>query len=91
MDGEVPMFAQYFARTELKARLMSGMVDRLGVDLGKAAQQTFGIGLEQAFRACRSCTRTAECAAWQAGRTDIDRRAFCPNAARFDGMPHRVD
>lgn len=84
------MLAQYLARTELKARLMFGMVDRLDIDIGQAARQNLGMTLDKAFRACRFCNRTADCAAWQTGRTGIDRHAFCPNAARFDDMPRRA-
>jgi hypothetical protein len=67
-------------RAERQARLMSGMMERLGLDQDRAPQR--GRAFAAASRRCLWCAATDACEAWQ-GRpiTRGEVPGFCPNAA----------
>jgi hypothetical protein len=66
-----------------QGKLMSGMMDRLMVDVDSLSADPSGHQIERAARACMFCTRGKACAAWQAAQTGAASQAphFCPNRA----------
>jgi hypothetical protein len=65
-------------RAEQHARLMGGMMDRLGVDVDAAAAE--GHALAIAARRCLFCGHTAECEDWLRSVERAESApAFCPN------------
>lgn len=73
-----------------RAGLMQKMMDRLNVDLEASALVALGTRLGGAARACFFCRHADECQRWfEAGAADDGYRRFCPNADRFEALPHR--
>jgi hypothetical protein len=68
-------------RAERQARLMGGMMERVGVDPERAPQR--GWAFAAASRRCLWCAAVDVCAAWQKETGGSDAPAFCPNAAFF--------
>jgi hypothetical protein len=74
-----------------RAGLMQKMIDRLNVDLEASALVALGTKLGGAARACFFCRHADECQRWfEAGAGDDGYRRFCPNADRFEALPHRM-
>lgn len=73
-----------------RAGLMQKMMDRLNVDMEASALVALGTRLGGAARACFFCRHADECQRWfEAGAADDGYRRFCPNADRFENLPHR--
>lgn len=73
-----------------RAGLMQKMMDRLNVDLEASALVALGTRLGGAARACFFCRNADACQRWfEAGAADDGYRRFCPNADRFETLPHR--
>lgn len=76
---------RWMARSDRRAQLMGGMMERAGVDVDTASREVLGYRMASAIRLCLVCRSAETCAAWQAlehGRAQ-DVPAFCPNAAFF--------
>ncbi len=68
--------------------LLKGMIDRIGVD--ETSGPLVSAILWQAEWTCLDCVNAAECGAWLGNCVEDDAyREFCPNAALFDGLPHK--
>jgi hypothetical protein len=77
--------SQYARRTDLFGQ----MVRRLDVDLERACALELGTRLQRIVRSCALCRSVPECAAWLAQPADrAGPRRFCPNADKFDELPH---
>ncbi|WP_298728017.1 DUF6455 family protein [uncultured Ferrovibrio sp.] len=75
---------------EQRSALMQQMIQRLDVDLEASATVALGTQLSRAARTCAYCRSVAACQTWFAGGARGDAyRQFCPNAARFDSLPHK--
>lgn len=74
---------------ERRSNLMCRMMDRLGVDMAASAAVARGTILTRATRTCFFCRNSAQCRAWlDSGRRNCEYRSFCPNAERFERLPH---
>lgn len=68
--------------------LFSRMTDRLG--LAAAQSPLVRAVLHEAELGCLDCTEGDRCRRWLDGKApEDDDRAFCPNAALFDALPHQ--
>ncbi len=75
------------AHFDQRAGLMHRMMDRLGIDVERAAFVALGTQLSGVARTCAFCSHARECRTWldQGGRDDAW-RGFCPNAQRFERL-----
>lgn len=68
--------------------LFSRMTDRLGIAAPWAAPAR--AVMREAELSCMACADWRRCRNWLDGRApDDDYRAFCPNEAVFDALPHQ--
>ena len=73
-------------RADRQARLMSRMMNRLGVTPDDASQASLGVPLGSISRTCQSCNHAGECEAWLSESNlayAADAPGFCPNAETF--------
>ena len=69
-----------------RLRLLARMIERIGV--GAARPRLVGLVVREAEANCMSCPAPITCRRWlDAPPGDDAYRDFCPNAARFDGLP----
>ena len=61
---EGPMFT--FDKADRRARNMSAMMDRLGLDTDAFAHRRFGLDLNSAIRTCQFCDADEVCRDWLA-------------------------
>lgn len=74
---------------ERRSTLMCRMMDRLGIDMAASAAVACGTILTRATRTCFFCRNSGQCRAWlDGGPRNFDYRSFCPNADRFERLPH---
>ncbi len=73
-------------RVERRARLMSAMMERLGLDPAAAAREGGGAALAAASRRCLACGAVEECRTWLDGPADPKAPAFCPNGEVFERL-----
>lgn len=75
-------FARLMERMDRQSLLMSGMMERLGVDFASRAGDACGHRFERAVRSCTFCSHGAQCKAWQDTHPQgaEDAPSFCPNA-----------
>ena len=71
------------SRVELQARLLGEMMERLGVDPGKAARAGRGAAFATASRRCLFCSRSETCRHWLDEPGNREPPSFCPNASFF--------
>jgi hypothetical protein len=69
-----------FDKADRRARNMSEMMDRLGLDTDAFARRRFGLDLSSAIRTCQFCNADEVCRDWLAR---AKAPAFCPNATLF--------
>src|SRR5215470_2315595 len=74
-----------FDRADRRARNMSEMMDRLGLDTDAFAQRRLGLDLSSAIRTCQFCNADEVCRDWLArsAKSLAKAPAFCPNATLF--------
>jgi hypothetical protein len=74
-----------FDRADRRARNMSEMMDRLGLDTDAFAHRRFGLDLCCAIRTCQFCRADEVCRDWLArsAKSSAEAPAFCPNATLF--------
>jgi hypothetical protein len=74
-----------FDRADRRARNMSEMMDRLGLDIDAFAHRRFGLDLSYAIRTCQFCHADEVCRDWLArsAKSSTEAPAFCPNATLF--------
>jgi len=74
-----------FDKADRRARNMSEMMDRLGLDTDAFARRRFGLDLSPAFRTCQFCNADEVCCDWlaRAAKSSAKAPAFCPNATLF--------
>ena len=72
-----------FDKADRRARNMSEMMDRLGLDTGAFAHRRFGLDLSSTIRTCQFCDADEVCRDWlaRAAKALAETSAFCPNAA----------
>ena len=75
-----------FDKADRRARNMSEMMDRLGLDLETFAYRRSGLDLSSAVRMCQFCIADKVCHDWLARATKPEAKApaFCPNAMLFE-------
>ena len=61
---DMGIMERFEGRLERQAHLMGGMMDRLGVNPERAAQDAFGLDMARATRACLFCRHSDECEVW---------------------------
>src|SRR5262249_28111104 len=71
-----------FDKTDRRARNMSEMMDRLGLDTDALACRRLGLDLSSAIRTCQFCNADEVCRDWlaRAPKSLAKAPAFCPNA-----------
>jgi hypothetical protein len=74
-----------FDRADRRARNMSEMMDRLGLDTDAFARRRFGLDLSCAIRTCQFRRADEVCHDWLArsAKSLAEAPAFCPNATLF--------
>jgi hypothetical protein len=74
-----------FDNADLRARNMSEMMDRLGLDADAFAHRRSGLDLSSAIRMCQFCNADEVCHDWlaRAAKSSVKAPAFCPNAKLF--------
>jgi len=74
-----------FDKADRRARDMSEMMDRLGLDTDAFAHRRFGLDLSSAIRTCQFCDADEVCRDWlgRAAKASAEAPAFCPNATLF--------
>jgi len=74
-----------FDRADRRARNMSEMMDRLGLDTDTFAHRRLGLDLSSAIRTCQFCNTDEVCRDWLArSRKSLAKApSFCPNATLF--------
>ena len=74
-----------FDRADRRARNMSDMMDRLGLDADAFVHRRFGLDLSSAIRTCQFCHADEVCHDWlaRAAKSSAEAPAFCPNATFF--------
>jgi Family of unknown function (DUF6455) len=74
-----------FDRADRRARNMSEMMDRLGLDTDAFARRRLGLDLSSAIRTCQFCYADEVCRDWLArsAKSSAKAPAFCPNATLF--------
>jgi hypothetical protein len=74
-----------FDRADRRARNMSEMMDRLGLDTEAFAHRRCGFDLSSAIRTCQFCHADEVCRDWLArvAKSSAEAPAFCPNATLF--------
>jgi len=72
-------------KADRRARNMSEMMDRLGLDTDAFARRRFGLDLSSAIRTCQFCNADEVCRDWlaRAAKSSAKAPAFCPNATLF--------
>ena len=72
-------------KADRRARNMSEMMDRLGLDMEAFAQRRLGLDLISAIRTCQLCNAERACHDWlsRPRKTADTAPAFCPNANLF--------
>lgn len=72
-------------RCDRRARNMSEMMDRLGLDTDAFARRRFGLDLSSAIRTCQFCNADEVWRDWlaRAAKPSAKAPAFCPNASLF--------
>ena len=72
-------------KADRRARNMSEMMDRLGLDTGAFAHRRFGLDLSFTIRTCQFCDADEVCRDWlaRAAKALAEAPAFCPNATLF--------
>ncbi|PJE28935.1 hypothetical protein SAMN06297129_1208 [Pseudooceanicola antarcticus] len=77
-----------FSRLDKHMDLMTGMADRIGVDLDRALQnETMAASYRSAVLRCATCREAGACAQWQAahGKAHVT-PDYCRNAQWFSGI-----
>ena len=74
-----------FDKADRRARNMSEMMDRLGLDTDAFAHRRFGLDLSSTIRTCQFCDADEVCRDWlaRAAKSSAKAPAFCPNATLF--------
>ncbi len=74
-----------FDKASRRARNMSEMMDRLGLDTKTLAHRRLGLDLSCAIRTCQFCDADEVCHDWlaRAAKSSAKAPAFCPNARLF--------
>ncbi|MBR9762504.1 MAG: adenylosuccinate lyase [Rhodobacteraceae bacterium] len=80
-----------FSKLDKHMDLMSGMAERIGVDLDEALQgEVSANGYRAAVLRCASCREAGACAQWQeAHATAHVTPGYCRNTQWFGAFPHR--
>jgi uncharacterized protein DUF6455 len=75
-----------FDKANRRARNMSEMMDRLGLDPQTFAHRRLGLDLTSAVRICQFCIADKVCHDWlaRAAKPVAKAPAFCPNAMLFE-------
>ncbi len=85
------MRLSFLDHLETQAERMTEMMDRLEVDVVALAKAHRGSELSHARMTCLGCTRGEACQSWLDGQAAAPApRAFCPNAALFEGYARMV-